>query len=161
MNFRTCKSAGRAGLGVLERVCLSTVVSPWTKTPGGLDSWLLPIGSHICAEAPCTVPVRAGCHHSRMRANSGCLGTSVGGTPAEGKTRKCNLNARRSPRPPMAVNRRTEVPSHPSGVPLERLRIPEDGGLCWVDGPEAFKELSGRLTRCIRTSGGRRLDLSS
>ena len=69
---RTCESAGGAGLDVLERVCLGTVVSPWTKTPGGLDSWLLPIGSHICAEAPCTVPVRAGCHHSRMRANSGC-----------------------------------------------------------------------------------------
>jgi hypothetical protein len=89
-NFTTCESTGRAGLDVLERVCLGTVVSPSTKTPGGLDSWLLPVGSHICAEAPCTVPVRAGCHHSRRRANSGCLGTSVGGTPAEGKTWKCN-----------------------------------------------------------------------
>ena len=73
-----------------ERGCLGTLVSPWTKTPGGLDSWLLPIGSHICAEAPCTVPVRAGCRHSPRRVNSGCLETSVGGTPADGKTRKCN-----------------------------------------------------------------------
>jgi hypothetical protein len=60
-----------------------------------------------------TVPVRAGCHHSRMRANSGCLETSVGVTGADGKIRKCNPNALGLPRPPMAVSRRTEVPSHP------------------------------------------------
>ena len=36
------------------------------------------------------MPVRAGCHHSRMGANSECLETSVGVTGADGKSRKCN-----------------------------------------------------------------------
>jgi hypothetical protein len=76
-NVRRCESAGRAAVGVLERVCLGTVVSPWTKTPGGLDSGYSPSKVTSAFVAHGTVRVRAGCRHSRKRVNSGMSSSSV------------------------------------------------------------------------------------